>query len=239
MKMYQKRLCVLLCTLFLLMPGRMACAASLPERVAALEAELGMSAEGSIGERITALENMLGIEPAPGTASVDRIAALEKDLGLTENPAGKNERGGPEDSVLLSSLEPFTCSYVFTDFSTRQYKDMYGGQHPSTLFSEASLGFGDNEVEYLLDGAYREMRGVLYIPKGLSSLVEDVDVLRAKVKIYGDDRLLYISPAMQRKDEPSPLRVDLTGVRFLKIVFEDAQDIGGPYIVIGDAELIR
>ena len=44
---------------------------------------------------------------------------------------------------------------------------------------------------------------------------------------------------MQRKDEPSPLRVDLTGVRFLKIVFEDAQDIGGPYIVIGDAELIR
>lgn len=238
MKTNRKILCVLLGTLFLLLPVMNAGASTLTQRLEAVESELGISTAGSLAERIAALEASLGISPSPGATTADRITALEKDAGLPAESGNNPEGPADELRLPLSSLEPFTCSYMTTSFNEWRCEDKYNNLYTSTLFSDASLGFGDNVVEYLLGNEYRELHGVFYIPHKLSSFVEEKDLLMANVKIYGDDRLLYTMPGMHMKDEPLAFHVNVSGVRFLKIAFENAQDISGPYVIMGNAELI-
>ncbi|MBQ6562318.1 MAG: NPCBM/NEW2 domain-containing protein [Clostridia bacterium] len=235
MKLIQKFWCMILGTLLMLMPFINVHASTLIERLEAVESEFGVSAEGNLSERVASLEEMLGIVPSPGSTTSERIAALEKDAGLsTEEKYAHEELKTP-----LSSLEPFTCSYITTNLSSTKCEDKYNNIYNSTLFADASLGFGDNVVEYLLSKEYKELHGVFYIPKKLSSFVEEKDLLMVKVKIYGDDRLLYTMPGMRMKDEPLSFNVNVSGVQFLKIEFEHAVDISGPYVVMGDAELVQ
>ena len=230
--------CLMLCLLLMLNHG--AEAATLTERLAAVEAEMGIAGEGNLAERMTALEEMLGMKVPGGATTAERIANLEREAGFDcEEETTDRGRTNGAGTVPLSSLTPFTSDYVFTDFSRKQCEDMYSTLHTSTVFAEASLGFGENVVEYLLRGEYRELKGLFFIPKTVSSLVDKTDLLRVSVLIYGDDELLYTMPTLQLKDEPLAFSVNVEGVKFLKIEFRDAATISGPYVIMGDAELVR
>ncbi len=223
---------ILMAALLMLTNVAPACAASLTERLDAVEAELGISGEGSLADRISAAEKALGINASADATSADRVAALERDLGFASADADKP--GTP-----LDSLDAFSVSYVSTYFSIKQYVDSYNGSHTATIFPECTLGFGDSEIEYLLGGAYTTLRGVFYIPKNSLPNIDAIDILRAKVLIYGDDELIYTMPSLGLKDEPLEFSVDVSGVKFLKIAFQDAAILNGPYIVMGDAELVK
>ena len=227
----KKALSILLAVLILALPLVSAGAETLVERLTIIETELGLSGNGSLSERIAAAEAFIGITPPEAATSADRIAALEKDLDIAPTTL--------EVPTPLVTLDPFAVSYVSTNFDTKNYEDSYNGVHTTTIAPYASLGFGDNTIEYLLNGAYRELRGVLYIPKHSLPNLTDIDVLRVKFAIYGDDQLLYTMPALGLQDEPLSFSVDVTNVRFLKITFDEACTISGPYIVLGDAELVK
>lgn len=230
--MRKKALSVLFAALFCLLPLVSASAATLTERLEAIETELSITANGSLIERIAAAESAVGITPPEGATSADRIAALEKDLAIVS--------GGPIDvPTPLTSLKPFTISYVSTNFNEKNYEDSFNGVHLTMITPTASLGFGDHEIEYLLNGEYKKLRGNLYIPKSALGTLTNIDILRVKFFIYGDDQLLYTMPALTLKDEPVSFSLNVSNVKFLKIAFDEACTIAGPYIVLGDAELVK
>ena len=104
-------------------------------------------------------------------------------------------------------------------------------------------GYGSyNEVEYYLGGKYTELTGTFYITKASLNSVGNFESDKPEIRIYGDDNLLHTKQGCTSKDKPEEFLVDLTGVEFLKIVFDGACFIEGsgferPLIVIGEPVL--
>lgn len=72
---------------------------------------------------------------------------------------------------------------------------------------------GENWQEYKLSGKYKEIQGRVILNYDYRSQTND-DVL---IKIYGDDMLLYMSPAMAAGQEPVDFNIDISDVDVLKV----------------------
>ena len=75
------------------------------------------------------------------------------------------------------------------------------------------VGQGENWQEYKLSGKYKEIQGRVILNYDYRSQTND-DVL---IKIYGDDALLYMSPAMAAGQEPVDFNIDISNVDVLKV----------------------
>ena len=221
--------------------GSMASAMSLTEQVNALEQASGLSADGeTLGARIHYLEEQLGVVSETDTSFPERIATLEKLLGISGTGLS-SETKQKGVSILLHELEPFSCNLIATYIDSRYWTDNYGNTYKRTLSDEGSNSDRD-QIEYLLDGKYTTLSGTLYVPR---SALEDMGNFESDIprfSVYGDDVMLFSHTGCAYKDEPIKIAVDIQGVRFLKIVFDGAfySAIGWgnrPILVLGDPVL--
>ena len=137
--------------------------------------------------------------------------------------------GAPETVVSLKELSFFLKTNVY--WHPDIWKDSYDRPHSPTL---SNNGMNRCEAEFLLNGEYRALRANLYIRKAaMEDLTEDL-LAQAHITIYGDDRLLYSSPTLRLRDEPMAFSVDVTGVKFIRIVFDESYGV-----VLGEPELVK
>ena len=164
--------------------------------------------------------------------------------------SGNNTPGGTSDKgdqgkqgvrTRLTDLDPFGKTSVETWLPESFTTDNYGNSYDYVL--ACNNGYGSyNEVEYYLGGKYTELTGTFYITKASLNSVGNFESDKPEIRIYGDDNLLHTKQGCTSKDKPEEFLVDLTGVEFLKIVFDGACFIEGsgferPLIVIGEPVL--
>ena len=137
--------------------------------------------------------------------------------------------GAPETVISLKELSYFQKKDVY--WQPDIWNDSYDKPHSPTL---SNIGMGLCEAEFLLNGEYRALRANLYIrKKAMSDLTEDL-LAQAQITIYGDDRPLYTSPTLALRDEPMAFSVDVTGVKFMRIVFDKSYGV-----VLGEPVLVK
>ncbi len=137
--------------------------------------------------------------------------------------------GAPETVVSLKELSFFQKKDVY--WQPDIWNDSYDRPHSPTLSNSCT---GRCEAEFLLNGEYRALRANLYIrKKAMSDMTADL-LAQAQITIYGDDRLLYSSPTLGLRDEPMAFSVDVSGVKFLKIVFDESYGV-----VLGEPVLVK
>lgn len=148
----------------------------------------------------------------------EAIKVVGNDTELT----GELDRITSFEPVLITDLEEF-----YIDGDVHKWagidKDNTGTSYPSGLLINESGGsmFSDpksSSVEYLLDGKYDRMTGKVVLHYDCKDSANP-SVAAGKVKIYGDDELLYSSDVIASGVLPQDFDLDITGVNELKIEF--------------------
>ena len=200
------------------------------ERMAGLEVS-----DANLETRIEELEKTLGRSSPRDASLAERLEGIEWDLGITEKTAAE---GNPDPAVSMLDLTPFSKNGVECFVSDTYCEDSYHGQHDFVI--SPLNGFEDKvSIEYLLDDGYKNLQGVAYIPQQSLRLLDTALWERAGISIYGDDRLLWSWEDFEKKSEPIPLSIDITGTKFLRIDFSSAYRNYEPLILLGDMELTK
>ena len=144
----------------------------------------------------------------------------------------------------LTDLEYFDVDTVAVNRSSFvDGTDQYGKKHSCNLH-QSDRGT-DCYIEYYLDGQYTGLEGTLYLVKWALEDVSEDDIAMAGFSVYGDDRLLMKSSGFNKKTKPEKISVDITGVEFLKIRFDNAAYtdysilVGKPILAFGEPLLIK
>lgn len=212
-----------------------ALAATVNDRIDAVERELGINhGDQPLNVRVSLAESALGLFAGDDQTIIERLEALEQQLGMDGN-AAPMPAPFPEEAVSLADLEPFSNDSIAIGFRESCSTDSYGGDHVDMLMPYLDEGV----VEYLLNGEYSELRATVYIPRASMSEITTSDLGRVKLVVYGDDKVLYTLPKLGLKDEPLDISVDLTGVKFMRIAFENDYVSFKTIVVLGDAVLVK
>lgn len=237
-----KKLLVLLAILLTLSLGIASVqAATVVERLDALEAIIGFpSSPDSLIARIAFLESQMGIVPAANASLDERITTLENVLGIAiAEPVFDN--GSYAESTSLTSLEPFDQEgrVDVPNYETRFHTDNYGNVYTDYIGS----GKQECSIEYRLDEPYRAFSATLYVSAPSVKEGYGHSWENATVSVYGDDVLLYTITGTSKKAEPFDFLLDITGVKFLKISFDDAcyyrDGIGSTLLTVGNPTLLK
>ena len=208
------------------------------ERLQALEAAAGISSNSnSLVGRVLYLEYHLGVHSAEGTPLADRIGALEDALGMTVNGV-PFDNGEYMEWIPLKSIGYFTKDDAVreTDGETA-YNNSYGGRYTRLIYTAETEG----SIEYCLGGGYSLFTASIYVPERAVKSGHDHHWSTATVSVYGDGELMYTIRGFDPRSEPVGVTLDVAGVDFLKIAFDDAcyYDTGRahPLAILGDPML--
>ena len=142
---------------------------------------------------------------------------------LTDIGYGEQIPTGPETTA-LTDLKPFQRSGVWERTSDT---DNYGQTHQNIL---GYSSFSSGSIEYLLDGEYDRFEANLFVPQDTAYSITNPNHSawsNASVTIYADGSVIYSQTGgFSAKTEPIPIDLDITGVQFLKIVFEKTGAMG-------------
>lgn len=145
--------------------------------------------------------------------------------------------GESAQPIELTSLDPFDKSDTRVDGILLDGWDKWGGTYTTSLAAKGTTSF----IEYLLNGKYGRLEATLYVTGANISHWQDYSWDFATCKIYADDRLLFSQTGFTLKTEPLALDLDVSGVRFLRIEFENAAyfstGAGRPLILLGNPML--
>lgn len=148
----------------------------------------------------------------------EAIKVVGNDSELTD----ELERITSFEPLLITDIDEF-----YNDGDVHKWagidKDNTGTSYPSGLLVNESGGVmfsgpESSEIEYLLDGKYDKMTGKVVLHYDCRDTA-DSSVAAGKVKIYGDDELLYSSDIIASGVMPQDFDLDITGVNNLKIEF--------------------
>lgn len=243
----KRKLCIFLILILTLSFGMVSAqAATVVDRVVILEQAIGLEAgSDALISRIEYLEAQLGVAAAAGATIEDRIAALEAILGVAPAAEEAAETVMYKDSTPLTSIGYFTKERGFYESEAGKSNhdtDNYGTLYSTMIYSDEKHTFG----EYLLGGNYKEFTASIYV--NANALKEGTDHFwdTATISIYGDDVLLYQATGFDAKDEPLPVSVNIEGVKFLKIEFNQAVYSlssfafnGQPLVVLGNPAVVK
>ena len=136
---------------------------------------------------------------------------------LTGIGYGEQIPTGPETTA-LTDLKPFQRSAVWEHTSET---DNYGQTHQDIL----SCSYSPGSIEYLLNGAYDRFEANLFVPQDTAYRITKPNYYAwstASVTIYADDSVIYSrTGGFSAKTEPIPIDLNITGVQFLKISFQN------------------
>ena len=147
----------------------------------------------------------------------------ETETAASNSSNDSDHQSNPEDDkpveTYLTSLKQ-TEDNKFIRIDNYYEKDNRGNAYSQGLNIYArSDGFssGRGFVEYALSGKYKTLKGTLYVPyESRNKEFKSIPMFR----IYGDDQLVYLGPAIEGKDKPVDFVVNVEGVRFLKVCIQ-------------------
>lgn len=119
----------------------------------------------------------------------------------------------------LKELKPFGDTKVTTEQPVQYTTDNYGNSYNYVLSCNGSYATCD-EVEYYLGEKYTELTGTFYVTQGSVENEGDFEFDLPEIRFYGDEKLLYTKTGCTSKDAPEEFTIDLSGVEFLKVVFD-------------------
>ena len=244
----KRKLCIFLILILTLSFGMVSAqAATVTDRVVILEQAIGLEAgTDALIARIAYLEAQLGVIAAAGATIEDRIAALEAILGVA--PAAE-EAANPLDKVVYGEADNLIdFDYFSMDGEVEIGKpgytgcetDNYGNNYATRIYPD-DLSCA---IEYRLDDDYKAFTGTIYVNAKATREGKNHYWDNASVSIYGDDVLLYQTTGFEPKSEPLPIAVDVDGVTFLKIVFNQAvytysTNYEKPLVVLGNPAVVK
>lgn len=141
--------------------------------------------------------------------NADRQEDVQQNVSQPETVNTAQEQ---DKMIYLEKLDYFNSSNSSGN-AFRYYesaKDNLGISYGNGI---GGVGQGENWQEYKLSGKYKEIQGRVILNYDYRSQTND-DVL---IKIYGDDALLYMSPAMAAGQEPVDFNIDISNVDVLKV----------------------
>lgn len=135
---------------------------------------------------------------------------------------------GPNYTVYLGNMDG-TLEYPTVELEkmvsiadsadpTNDLTDNYGNRYSRAV--EASTYH--RNLEYLLNMKYSSLKGVIYIPEGVTSNSE------AYLTVEADGKTIYTSPTMTKASRPVPFEIDVTGYNDVKVT------MNGSIICLGD-----
>ena len=136
-------------------------------------------------------------------------ADRQQDVSQSETEITAQEQ---DKMIYLEKLDYFNSSNSSGN-AFRYYesaKDNLGFSYGNGI---GGVNQGENWQEYKLSGKYKEIQGRVILNYDYRSQTND-DVL---IKIYGDDMLLYMSPAMAAGQEPVDININISDVDVLKV----------------------
>ena len=136
-------------------------------------------------------------------------ADRQQDVSQSETEITAQEQ---DKMIYLEKLDYFNSSNSSGN-AFRYYesaKDNLGFSYGNGI---GGVNQGENWQEYKLSGKYKEIQGRVILNYDYRSQTND-DVL---IKIYGDDMLLYMSPAMAAGQEPVDFNINISDVDVLKV----------------------
>ena len=142
----------------------------------------------------------------------DDIVNQEDEQDVTDKPESVATDPIQDKMVYLENLDYFNSSNSSGN-AFRYYesaKDNLGFIYGNGIGGVAQ---GENWQEYKLSGKYKEIQGRVVLNYDYRSQTND-DVL---IKIYGDDMLLYMSPAIAAGQEPVDFNINISDIDVLKI----------------------
>ncbi len=145
------------------------------------------------------------------------VRLVDCELFDTSGNKGKEyQKYEPDtDKVYLKNLDYFSSSNPsgsgFNYYDS--VKDNLGITYGNGI---GGVDQGENWQEYKLAGKYEEFQARVVLNYDYRSQVSD-DVV---VKIYGDDKLLYMSPVITAGQEPVDINLDIANVDILRVSIE-------------------
>ena len=136
-------------------------------------------------------------------------ADRQQDVSQSETEITAQEQ---DKMIYLEKLDYFNSSNSSGN-AFRYYesaKDNLGFSYGNGI---GGVNQGENWQDYKLSGKYKEIQGRVILNYDYRSQTND-DVL---IKIYGDDMLLYMSPAMAAGQEPVDFNINISDVDVLKV----------------------
>jgi len=144
-----------------------------------------------------------------GNKNNQENADRQQDVSQSETEITAQEQ---DKMIYLEKLDYFNSSNSSGN-AFRYYesaKDNLGFSYGNGI---GGVNQGENWQEYKLSGKYKEIQGRVILNYDYRSQTND-DVL---IKIYGDDMLLYMSPAMAAGQEPVDFNINISDVDVLKV----------------------
>ena len=132
----------------------------------------------------------------------------------------------PDNESLLEKSDYYQSFAPVDLYNLKPYKSSHGYSH----MKEASDNFGNEYVNCVVKSHYNSKTEAIYDVKYLYNQFTATVFMRSDhkaenvgaVKIYGDNSLLYSKTNIDVYGRPFDIKVDVTGIQDLKIVFESS-----------------
>ena len=121
-------------------------------------------------------------------------------------------------SMDLTQIEYYSKSRDARGDTSYVDSDNYDNSYSSSIEGE-----DEDYIEYYLGSKYAKLTGYIYVTRDARELQpEYMNWSAARVEIWGDGILLYSQKGFTPKSQPIAIEVDISGVQFLKITFDEA-----------------
>ncbi len=128
-----------------------------------------------------------------------------------------------------------TLPYASRQLTENECKDAHGNTYKS-MFYLGTVGEPEKSsyAEYQLSGTYNEFRGTV-----AASYANKDSAMASSFRVYGDGRLLFVSPMSSANTAPKEFTVEVTGVQTLRIEYPAGMYAPNSAAAIFDARIRR
>lgn len=123
--------------------------------------------------------------------------------------------------VYITDMEYMSCVNEVKEQDN--LKDNIGNMYHNGLFMGHNRSImdgrwsGEGSADYYIQGKYVTFSGTVAVPSGHES-----SDYSAYFEVYGDGKLLYTSPVMEKGSFPESFTIDITDIKVLKISYPDS-----------------
>lgn len=130
------------------------------------------------------------------------------------------------EPVYLKDLEAYSGDPVHDEELKDRLEKNYTHSMFCSKYNDNSIYKGDenNYVTYYLKSQYKTFEGVISVPYEYRN-----EKGKVKIEIYADDSKIYTSDVMSSKSDSKAIKLDVSNVDFIKIVWLFVEDSGDHY----------
>lgn len=126
--------------------------------------------------------------------------------------------------IYITDMEYMSC--VNRIETQEKLKDNIGNTYHNGLFMARDISFlgdkgwyGEGSADYYLNGKYAIFSGTVAVPTK-----NENNTRSSYFEVYGDGKLLYTSPVMEKNSFPENFSINITGVQVLKISYPESNE---------------